>query len=164
MTARPRGAKLWNEGTRGCQIWTGRRWHNPYHQVVDRMTTCPPESNAESCSSARWMKEKTTQRTHRTGDAQVSICQPMHTSPPCCGACTGNSLKVSPRQGEMMSGSEWHTPKVRNCDPLVSREKMCASSRRECRIPCLVVQTVRRHTVCRRENEPFCGAGHTEES
>ena len=164
MTARPRDAELWNEGTRGCQIWTGRRWRNPYHQGVDRMTTCPPENNAESCWSARWETENTTQRNHRTGDAQVSTCWPRHTSSPCCGARTGSSLKASPRQGEMMSGSEWHTPKAQSCNPLVSREKMCASLRRECRIPCPVVQTVRRHTVCRKENEPSCDAGHTEES
>ena len=164
MTAKSRDVGLWSEGKRGCQIWTGRRWHNPYHQVVDRMRTCPPESNAESCLSACWMKENTTQRTHRAGNAQVSSCQLMHTSLPCCEACTGSSLKVSPRQGEMMSGSEWHTPKARSCDPLVSREKMCASSRRECRIPCPVVQTVRRHTVCRRENAPSYDAGHAEES
>ena len=164
MTARPRDAELWNEGTRGCQIWTGRQWRNPYYQVVDGMRTCPPESNAESCSSDCWMRENTTQGTHWTGGAQVSICQPMHTSPPCCGARIGSSLKVSPRQGEMMSGSEWHTPKARSCDPLVSQEKMCASLRRECRIPCPVVQTVRRHTVCRRENAPSYDAGHAEES
>ena len=164
MTARPRDAGLWSGETRGCQMWTGKRLHNPYCQGLDRMTTYPPESNAVSCLSVCWMKENTTQRTHRAGDAQVSSCQLMHTSLPCCEACTGSSLKVSPRQGEMMSGSEWHTPKARSCNPLVSREKMCASLRRECRIPYLVVQTIRRHTVCRKENEPSCGAGHTEES
>ena len=59
MTAKSRDVGLWSEGTRGCQIWTGRRWRNPYHQGVDRMTTCPPENNAESCSSACWKKENT---------------------------------------------------------------------------------------------------------
>ena len=164
MTVTPRDAELWSEVTRGRQIWLGRQLRNSYSQVLDRMRTCPPESNAESCSSACWMKESTTQRTHRADDAQVSSCQLMHTSLLCCEACTGSALRVSPRRGEMMSGSEWHTPKARSCDPLVSQEKMCASLRRECRIPCPVVQTVRRHTVCRRENAPSYDAGHTEES
>ena len=164
MAVRPRDAELWSEVTRGHQIWMGRQLRNSYSQVLDRMRTCPPESNAESCSSDCWMKESTTQRNHRVDDAQVSSCQLMHTSLPCCEACTGSSLKVSPRQGEMMSGSEWHTPKARSCDLLVSRERMCASLRRECRIPCPVVQTVRWHTVCRRENALSYDAGHAEES